>query len=58
MQHSIPPEQFIRHNGQVTGFLINNAFDLIFYLTRLDHLLLVPAFILLLLAVRNWGIEK
>ncbi len=58
MQHSIASGQFIRHNGQVTAFVINSGFDLIFYLTRLDHLLLVPAFILLLLAIRNWGMEK
>ena len=58
MQHSVASGQFIRHNGLVTAFLINNGFDLIFYLTRLDHLLLVPAFILLLLAIRNWGLEK
>jgi len=58
MQHSITSNQFVRHNGQVTAFQINNGFDFLFYLTRLDHLLLVPAFILLLLAIRNWSFER
>lgn len=58
MQHSIASNQFIRHNSQITAFQINNGFDFFFYLTRLDHLLLVPAFILLLLAIRNWGLER
>ncbi len=58
MQHSIPSGQFIRQNTHISAFVINSGFDLLFYLTRLDHLLLVPAFILLLLAIRNWGLER
>ncbi len=58
MQHSVTSNQFVRLNSKITAFQINNGFDLFFYLTRLDHLLLVPAFILLLLAIRNWGLER
>ncbi|MCF6186854.1 MAG: hypothetical protein L3J49_05165 [Desulfobulbaceae bacterium] len=57
MHHSVGSNHFIRVNNQITAFQINSGFDLIFYLTRLDHLLLVPAFILLLLAIRNWSLE-
>jgi len=58
MQHSIASNQFILLNNQISAFQINNCFDFFFYLTRLDHLLLVPAFILLLLAIRNWSLER
>jgi hypothetical protein len=54
MREVVPAEQFVLHSGRVTAFQANSVFDLIFYLTRLDHLLLVPAFFLLLLAIRNW----
>ena len=54
MREGVPAEQFVLHSGRVTAFQANSVFDLIFYLTRLDHLLLVPAFFLLLLAIRNW----
>ena len=46
---------FLHHAGRVHGFRVDSLSDLIFYLTRLDHLLLVPAFFLLLLAIRKWG---
>ncbi len=58
MQHGIASSRFIRLNNQITAFRITNGFDFFFYLTRLDHLLLVPAFILLLLAIRKWGMER
>jgi len=54
MRESVPAEQFVIHSGRVTAFQADSVFDLIFYLTRLDHLLLVPAFFLLLLAIKNW----
>jgi hypothetical protein len=54
MREGIPAEQFMVHSGRISAFHVNSVFDLIFYLTRLDHLLLVPAFFLLLLSIRNW----
>lgn len=41
-------------NGHITMFRASSAIDLYFYLTRLDHLLLVPAMFFLLLALRRW----
>ena len=58
MREGVMGGQFVRHSGRVTAFQADTLFDLIFYLTRLDHLLLVPAFFLLLSAIRKWGLEK
>lgn len=58
MREGVTGEQFLRHSGRVTAFQAETLFDLIFYLTRLDHLLLVPAFFLLLSALRKWGLER
>ena len=55
MREGVDAGQFIHQKGQTIGFMVNGVFDLIFYLTRLDHLLLVPAFFMLLLAIRQWG---
>lgn len=46
--------KFVQDNGHTIGYQITNTFDFIFYLTRLDHILLVPAFLFLLMALRNW----
>lgn len=54
----VTPESFIRQDGHVSAFQIDSFTDLLFYLTRLDHLILVPAFFLLLLAIRKWGYGK
>ena len=55
IHEGVKVERFVLHSGHVAAFQVGNVFDLIFYLTRLDHLLLVPAFFMLLLAIRNWG---
>ena len=54
MRELVNPERFIKHDSQVTTFIITDIFDTFFYITRLDHLLLVPSFIFLLLALRKW----
>jgi len=54
MREKMTVEHFILQNNHVSTFQADTLFDLIFYLTRLDHLLLVPAFFMLLLAIRNW----
>lgn len=46
--------KFVQDNGHTVGYQVTNTFDLIFYLTRLDHILLVPAFLFLLMALRRW----
>jgi len=54
--HEVVTVQHFTHNGdRVLTFQVDTLSELIFYLTRLDHLLLVPAFFLLLLAIRKWG---
>ncbi len=47
--------KYIKADGQTIGFQVANIFDFIFYLTRLDHILLVPAFYFLLLALKRWS---
>ncbi len=37
-----------------SSFSVNNLYDALFYLTRLDHFLLVPALFLLLKALQKW----
>ena len=37
-----------------SSFSVNNLSDALFYLTRLDHFLLVPALFLLLKALQKW----
>lgn len=55
MREVLEAGHFIHHAGRVSGFRVDTLFDLIFYLTRLDHLILVPAVFLLLLSIRKWG---
>ena len=54
MDEFVSREKFIKSNGSTLSFVAENSFDVIFYLTRLDHLLLVPSFVFLLLALRKW----
>jgi hypothetical protein len=55
MRESVDPAGFSRIYGRVVSYSVNDIFDAYFYLTRLDHLLLVPSFIFLFLALRKWG---
>jgi hypothetical protein len=54
MREIVDPDKFIKQGKQVTGFIVTEPFDVFFYLTRLDHLLLVPSFVFLLLALQKW----
>ena len=54
LHNHIPPDHFIVNNGHCSAMTITNLTDLIFYLSAFDHLLLVPALLLLLLALRFW----
>ena len=54
MREIVNSEKFIKQGPHVTAFTITDTFDAFFYLTRLDHLLLVPSFILLFLALKKW----
>ncbi len=50
----ISPDRFIQSAGKITGFTLSSPGDVLFYLSRLDHLLLVPAFLCLLAALNAW----
>lgn len=54
MNEFVPQEKFIRAGGLTLSFVVENFWDALFYLTRLDHILLVPSFTFLLLALRKW----
>lgn len=54
MREFVDQSKFSKIDGYITSMTIHGPWDFFFYLTRLDHLLLVPAFVLLLLALRKW----
>ena len=55
MSEFVPPHKFVRVDGQVAFYAIDGLWDLFFYLTRLDHLVLVPSFLFLLVAIKKWS---
>lgn len=55
MREYVDPAKFSRLNKHVIAYSIDGFADAFFYLTRLDHLLLVPAFLFLYLSLRKWG---
>ena len=55
MRELVDSAAFTRINSKIVAYSINDIGDAYFYLTRLDHLLLVPAFIFLFMALRKWG---
>jgi hypothetical protein len=54
----ISPDKFVLLNGERTAFRIASPLDLLFYLSRLDHLVLLPAFLCLLQALRQWRTQE
>jgi hypothetical protein len=54
MREFVDPGKFLKVNDNIVGMTIDGPWDAFFYLTRLDHLLLVPAFFMLLLGLRKW----
>lgn len=57
MDEIVDPGKFGRFGGAVSSFSVQNFFDFFFYLSRLDHLILVPSFLFLLLALKKWRRE-
>ena len=53
-QEVIDPAKLLRENGRTAGFMISGPMDILFYFSRLDHLVLVPAFLFLLTALSKW----
>ena len=54
MREFVDPGKFSKVDGLAVAMTIDGPWDALFYLTRLDHLLLVPAFVSLLLALLKW----
>lgn len=46
--------KFVKVDDRTVGYSISSFTDAVFYLSRLDHLVLVPAFVFLLLALKRW----
>lgn len=58
MNEFVAKEQFIRDHASTLFFTAENFYDAVYYLTRLDHLLLVPAFAFLLMALKKWRLTQ
>ncbi len=54
LREYIPAERFLTANGRITAFQVTTLTDAWFYFTRLDHLLMVPALVLLLASLLEW----
>ena len=48
------PRLFHFQENHIVSFSVHTFRDLVFYISRLDHLFLVPSFLLLLLALLKW----
>jgi len=58
MDEFVAKEKFIKAHGRTLAFMIENLQDALYYLTRLDHLILIPSFVFLLLALRKWRMAQ
>lgn len=54
MHESIEKKQFVKIEGRTLHFTVENLQDAAYYLSNLDHLILVPSFTFLLLALIKW----
>ena len=54
MHEVVDKERFIITNEHVTSFSVSNFTDAYYYVTNLDHVVLVPALAFLLCALREW----
>ena len=48
------PDNFISVDDTTVALIVNNVWDLFFYISKFDHLVLVPAFLYLSLALFKW----
>ncbi|MCP4342624.1 MAG: hypothetical protein GY799_28020 [Desulfobulbaceae bacterium] len=53
----VAPEKFVKDGEIIVSYYIEDFADVIFYLTRFDHLVLVPSLVCLLLALRKWRMQ-
>lgn len=54
MDELVSPAKFVRSVSGISTFNAESLFDFVYYATRLDHLVLVPAFVFLLMALNKW----
>lgn len=54
LREVIDLQNFVMADADIVSFEVDDFYSLIFYLSRLDHLLLVPALLLLLRALVIW----
>jgi len=54
MNAFVVDEKLLKIHSTDFSITIQNVREAIYYVTRLDHLILVPAFVFLLLALRKW----
>jgi len=55
MHELVDATKFISQDGMTVGYKLTGFLDYYFYITRLDHLVLVPSFLFLLLALKKWS---
>ncbi len=55
LDRMVTPDHFIKNGTMISAFRAEGLLDLLFYASRLDHLLLVPAFLFLLHALQRWS---
>jgi len=58
MNELVAKEKFIKSHATTLSFTVESLSDAIYYMTRLDHLILVPSFVFLLLALRKWRMPQ
>lgn len=58
MNEFVDQGKFSKVGAHIVHMNIDGPWDALFYLTRLDHLLLAPAFFLLYLALRKWRAQS
>lgn len=58
LHESMAKEKFIQADGRIVSFSITSFTDAWYYFFRLDHILLVPSFVFLLLALRKWRLQE
>lgn len=54
LREYMAPQYVMDGTGRTCGFQITDLGDGLFYLSKLDHILLIPALLFLLLALRKW----
>lgn len=51
-------EHFVQSGSKTLSFVAHNSVDLLYYLSRLDHLILVPAMFFLVRALKKWSAQS